>query len=76
MIIQISDSGQLCLSVGRGSGNGRIAGPIFYDGALNGDSNNDMLNETIIPFVQHAFYIEIFSLKKSEKFDHKQLSRI
>ena len=50
-----------------GSGNGMIVGPIFYDGALNGDSYNDMLNETIIPSVQHALNIEIFSLEKLEK---------
>lgn len=36
-------------------GNGRIVGPIFYEGALNGDSYNDMLNETIIPSVQQAY---------------------
>ena len=36
-----------------------MVGPIFYDGALNGDSYNDMLNETIIPSVQHASNIDI-----------------
>ena len=49
-------------SDGRGSGNDKIVGPIFYDGALNGDSYNDMMNETIIPSVQHALNIEIFFL--------------
>ena len=41
-----------------------ILGPIFYDGALNGDSYNEILNEAIIPSFQHALNIEIFYFKK------------
>ena len=52
--------------VDRDTGNGRIVGPFLYDGALNGDSYNDMLNETVVPSAQHALNIEIFSLKKRE----------